>query len=330
MPLLRMRDASFANTAARAGPLTLDLEAGRRIALTFSSSQEATIVALMAAGIAKATIGSVLIGDYDPRVQSVHCKRIAGFVPHEPLELDEGDFPRYVAYRAALWNVEATAAQAYARLLCERLEGMHEAFSYPLIGALIAMPPARAFAGMLQARLYVSRRLVAYSCGCAVLVALVAPNGVSAPLFCCSLLGIVLALDQSPGRHRHLDRCEQSAPLFGRELARAKALVPCIAATLATLLFAATQFARGSPDGPATLLVVPPAVIACSLTALSATTRRGATRALYVLLACATMAAAYALEVVANQYLAELAFCVIVSFFALRQYGETLARFDPI
>jgi hypothetical protein len=140
MPLLRMRDASFANATARAGPLTLDLEPGGRVALTFLSAQEATIVALMAAGIAKATTGSVLIGDYDPRVQAVHCKRIAGFVPHEPLPLDEGDFPRYVAYRAALWNVEATAAQADARLLCERLEGMHEAFAFPLIGALIATP----------------------------------------------------------------------------------------------------------------------------------------------------------------------------------------------
>jgi hypothetical protein len=141
MRLLRMRDASFASATARAGPLTLDLEPGGRIASTFSTSQEATIVALMAAGIAKATTGSVLIGDYDPRVQSVHCKRIAGFVPHEPLELDERDFPRYIAYRAALWNIDATAAQAEARLLCERLEGMHEAFSYPLIGALVASPP---------------------------------------------------------------------------------------------------------------------------------------------------------------------------------------------
>jgi hypothetical protein len=140
MRLLRMRDASFASGTARAGPLTLDLEPGGRIASTFSTSQEATIVALMAAGIAKATTGSVLIGDYDPRVQSVHCKRIAAFVPHEPLELDERDFPRYIAYRAALWNIDATAAQAEARLLCERLEGMHEAFSYPLIGALVASP----------------------------------------------------------------------------------------------------------------------------------------------------------------------------------------------
>ncbi|MGA2758979.1 MAG: hypothetical protein ABSF08_01500 [Candidatus Cybelea sp.] len=140
MALLRIRDASFANATAQAGPLTLDLEAGGRLALAFATSLEATIVALMAAGIAKATTGSVLIGDYDPRVQSVHCKRLAGFVPHEPLQLDEGDFPRYIAYRAALWNVETAEAQEYARRLSERLEGMHEAFSYPLIGALVASP----------------------------------------------------------------------------------------------------------------------------------------------------------------------------------------------
>ena len=82
----------------------------------------------------------MLVGDYDSRLQAVHCKRIAGFVPHEPLQLDDGDFMRYVAYRAALWNVNAQAAIARARLLAERLEGMHEAFACPLIGALIGMP----------------------------------------------------------------------------------------------------------------------------------------------------------------------------------------------
>jgi hypothetical protein len=135
-----MRDASFAGAGARAGPVTLDLNGGQRAALVFASPLEATVVALVAAGIAKATTGSVLIGDYDPRVQSVHCKRIAGFVPHEPLALDDNDFGRYVAYRAALWNVDERAAQTHARLLAERLEGMHEAFAYPLIGALIASP----------------------------------------------------------------------------------------------------------------------------------------------------------------------------------------------
>ena len=88
---------------------------------------------------------------------------------------------------------------------------------------------ARALAAILEARLYVSRRLVGYSCAFAVAVALVQPAGAVAAIFCCALVGIIIALDQSVGRHPHLDRCEASAPLFGRELARAKALIPCVA-----------------------------------------------------------------------------------------------------
>ncbi len=140
MPLLRMRDATFAGVTAAAGPVTLDLSSGERTALTCSSAGEAAIIALLAAGIAKASSGCVLIDDYDPRVQSVHCKRIAALVPHEPFPLEEAEFARYVAYRAALWNVEPRRARAHAGLLRNRLEGMHEAFAYPLIGALIGMP----------------------------------------------------------------------------------------------------------------------------------------------------------------------------------------------
>jgi hypothetical protein len=188
----------------------------------------------------------------------------------------------------------------------------------------------RALLAMIRARLYVSRRLVFYACAVGVLVAVLVPAGVAAPLFCCSLLAVAIALDQTPGRHPHLDRCEQSAPLFGRELARAKALVPCIAGLIATLAYAGVAIARGSGDAATTLLVVSPAVVACALVALSATVRRGWTRALYVVLACATSVGAYALAVAQRMVLAEIAFCAIVAFLALRQYGETLARWDPV
>lgn len=140
MPLLRMREATFTNARVAAGPLTLDLEPGERSALRFDNALQASVVALMAAGIAKASSGSVTVGDFDPRVQSVHCKRIAGFVPHEPLAIGDGEFLRYVAYRAALWNVDAQTALATAKTLLARLGGMHEALAYPLIGALIARP----------------------------------------------------------------------------------------------------------------------------------------------------------------------------------------------
>ena len=58
--------------------------------------------------------------------------------------------------------------------------------------------------------------------------------------------------------------------------------------------------------------------------------RRGWSLALYILLACAASIAAYALAVVLHTLLGELGFCAIASFFALRQYGEALARYDPI
>jgi hypothetical protein len=140
MPLLRMRDATFARAGASVGPFTLDLCEGERAALHCASAREAAIVALLATGIVKASSGCVLIDDYDPRVQSVHCKRIAALVPHESFPLDEAEFARYVAYRAALWNVEPRRAYAHAQLLLKRLAGMHEALAYPLIGALIGMP----------------------------------------------------------------------------------------------------------------------------------------------------------------------------------------------
>jgi len=140
MSVLRLRDATFVGRTLCAGPITVDLCGGKRAALNCASEKEATTVALLAAGIVKASSGTVLIGDYDPHVQSVHCKRIAALVPHQPFPLDRNEFARYVAYRAALWNVEPRRAAAHAALLQKRLAGMHEALAYPLIGALIGRP----------------------------------------------------------------------------------------------------------------------------------------------------------------------------------------------
>lgn len=189
---------------------------------------------------------------------------------------------------------------------------------------------ARALAGVLQARLYAQRRVVLSTCAGALVAGLIAPASLAGPVFFCSLLGIVLALAQSPGVHPHLDRCEQSAPLFGRELARAKALVPCIAAAATVLVYITAQLLRGAPIAPLTLLIALSSTVAGTLVALSATMRRGVLRALYVLLAAATSLVAYALVDVGRSLLGALVFCAIVAFLALRQYGETLARYDPI
>lgn len=189
---------------------------------------------------------------------------------------------------------------------------------------------ARAFLAVLHARLYAQRRIVLYSWAAAFVAGLFQPAGFAAPLFLCSLLGIALALAQSPGLQRHLDRCEQSAPLYGRELARAKALVPCVAAALAVVAFALGEASRGGTGLAMTVLVALAALIPATLVALSATIRRGTSRVLYVALAAAACGVAYALVAFAHSVYAELVFSLLVAFFGLRQYGETLARYDPI
>ena len=139
-----------------------------------------------------------------------------------------------------------------------------------------------------------------------------------------------MALAQSPGLHPHLDSCEASAPLFGRHLARAKALVPCVAATLAVAVYAIAEALRGTPGVPITFVIALVAVLAATLTALSASVRRGAPRLLYVTLAAGVAVAGYALAAGAHSILAQVVVCAIVGFLALRQYGETLGRYDPI
>jgi hypothetical protein len=188
----------------------------------------------------------------------------------------------------------------------------------------------RALTALVAARLYEQRRIVLYACAAALLVGLLQPREAAGPVMFCSFVGILMALAQSPGRYPHLDRCEQSAPLFGRELARAKALVPCIAAALTTMAYAAAAFVGGAPSALLTFAIAFGAVIATTLIALSATLRLGSSRALYVLLAALAGALAYALAVVAHSLPAELGFCAVASFLALRQYGEALARYDPI
>lgn len=165
MPLLRLRDAAFASREGSAGPITLDLSHGERAALHCATPREAKIVALLASGIVKASSGCVFIDDYDPRVQSAACKRIAALVPHEPFALREDEFVRYIAYRAALWNVNVHQAQARALLLRKRLAGMHESFAYPLIAALVGMPK---LVILDRPELLYARQILDLLAGCAV------------------------------------------------------------------------------------------------------------------------------------------------------------------
>lgn len=188
----------------------------------------------------------------------------------------------------------------------------------------------RAFGAIVRARLSLERPTIAYACAAGAVVGWLAPRGLAGPLFFGSLIGIAVALVQTPGRFPHLDLCEQSAPLFGRELARAKALVPCIVATLATAAYCAAAEAAGTRDLPRVFTGAFAAAIPSTLTAMCATIRTGPARLLYVALAAGVCASAYALLAAGGSLPGEVAFSALVSFLALRQYGEALARYDPV
>jgi hypothetical protein len=222
----------------------------------------------------------------------------------------------------------------------------------------------RALVAIINARLRAERRTIVYACVAATIVAFIAPHGIArftnpldadlairsvwlaGPMFFCSIIGIVVALFQGPGRHRALDVSEESAPLFGRELARAKALVPCIVSVVAALTYWCAQLLSGFAAPPTFFILALACVLASSLVALNATIRRGSSRTLYITIAIATTLIAYTLAVYADAFhvgfsrafsryddifgvAAELGFCAIIGFIALRQYGEALARYDP-
>lgn len=136
-----MRDAAYAPRGeAIVAPATFDVAPGERVARICATVPEAQALAMMGAALVKPTSGIALIGEYDPRVQPVHCKRIAAFVPHDPLPLREMNVEHFIDYRAALWNIDAERARAHVNLLLERLAGVHEAFAYPIVAALLGCP----------------------------------------------------------------------------------------------------------------------------------------------------------------------------------------------
>jgi H+/Cl- antiporter ClcA len=195
------------------------------------------------------------------------------------------------------------------------------------------MTPAavRTIAG---ARLHADRSAIAFCCAAAAVAGLNQASGAAArsvwlagPMFFCSAIGIALAMLQEPRRHPYLDTNERSAPLFGRELARAKALAPLIAATAASLVYWAAHALSGRALSPVSFALVLACVFSSVLVALNATVLRGSARAVALALAAATVVIAYLLA--AFGVALELVFCAVAGFFALREYGESLARYEP-
>lgn len=141
MALLELRCAAFARPGRPpVTPVTLALDESERLAYACGDDASASTIALMAAGLVKPTSGRVFIAAFDPRIQPVQVKRIVGYVPHEALPHDFASFTRYIEFRAALWGLPRAQSVVRARALLAQLDGVHEAFAYPLVGALLSEP----------------------------------------------------------------------------------------------------------------------------------------------------------------------------------------------
>jgi hypothetical protein len=201
---------------------------------------------------------------------------------------------------------------------------------------------------VIGARIRADRRLILHTSIAAIVAGFIQPHGIEAitdpyiksvairsvwiagPIFFCGLLGIVAAWMQGPGRYRDLDVCEMSAPLFGRQLARAKALMPCLIGVTVAFVYWGAQWIRGFAAPPSYFALALATVLASTLIALSATLRTGARSWMYIAFAAATAVICYVLAVYFDSILAGVLFCVATGFIALRQYGEALSRYDPV
>ncbi len=122
-----------------------------------------------------------------------------------------------------------------------------------------------------------------------------------------------------------------TVPLYGRQLARAHAIAPSLVALSLPLGYASGAALRGYALDPERFVTAVLVALVTTLVALSATFRDGRDRALYAALALgAGLTLALSDTPGHTWFRATLAFAAAEGFFALRAFGETLARYDPL
>jgi hypothetical protein len=121
-------------------------------------------------------------------------------------------------------------------------------------------------------------------------------------------------------------------PLFGRQLARAHAIAPVLAACAIPLGYEAGAALRGAPLALPAFTIVILATVVATLISLSSVFRDGLRAALYVGLAVGAVAVIAVAAALVPEHAMPIAaaLAVVVGFFALRAFGETLARYDPL
>ncbi|MFN2448232.1 MAG: hypothetical protein ABR508_00355 [Candidatus Baltobacteraceae bacterium] len=153
MTLLEVRQAAYGCVLA---PVSLVLEELGHAAHACAGAPAASALAKMVCAMLRPSSGAVYVGAFDTRIQPVQVKRIAAFVPHDAIGPGFGSFEAYIEYRADLWGLDRAQTVVNAGAILESLRGVHEAFAYPLAGALAAQPrllvldrPQAAYAGAI-------------------------------------------------------------------------------------------------------------------------------------------------------------------------------------
>ncbi|HTV72135.1 MAG TPA: hypothetical protein VME66_00295 [Candidatus Acidoferrales bacterium] len=123
-----------------------------------------------------------------------------------------------------------------------------------------------------------------------------------------------------------------AAPLYGRELARAEAIVPLLRTLAFTLALTTATTLRGHAPSPTAILVLILSGTVAALTALSGALRESWSEYLYMLLAIsAGIVTALASGIGGyGTVLIPTAIAATIGYISLRAFAETLARYDPI
>jgi hypothetical protein len=140
----------------------------------------------------------------------------------------------------------------------------------------------------------------------------------------CVLAAVMGTLLIHARRHRELLLSEAAAPLFGRELARARALVPCAMATCAAAAYWALSAFYARPAASDVVLTLT-CGYAAGMLALPGAISRSAAAPFFGVIALCGMTFA-----LAGYPAAAIAIAAVAAYVALRQYGEALTRFDTI
>jgi hypothetical protein len=121
-------------------------------------------------------------------------------------------------------------------------------------------------------------------------------------------------------------------PLFGRQLARAHAIAPLLLATSVPIGFAAGSALRHAEPGPELLVAIALAAFVATLVAMSSAFRDGPSAWLYGVggALCGIAVTVPLLAELPHGAALTVIASVVAGVFALRAFGETLARYDPI